>query len=145
MPIVPGNEPQSAKNRGGSIIGWIVFLLVFGRPLYNVVRSLTTGIVTDQQLMIIAGGALALIALAVIVQRVNRSRQDSTPTLSSSYPVPSNPAASLQQYMQPSDVKLPQTPRFEPIITAKVVLAGLLLALLLFGCGVVALLTMAIP
>jgi hypothetical protein len=126
------------------VFGWIVFLLVFGRPIYNVVRSLTNGILTDQQLMIIAGGAVALIALTAIVQRVNRARQDGAPTLSTSYTTPSNPAASLQQYMQASDSKLPSAPRFEPIITGKLVLAGFILALLLFGGGLLFVLAIAI-
>lgn len=130
----------------------IVFLVVFGRPIYNLVRSLTRGIVTDQQLMIVAGGVVALVVLAVIVQRVNQSRQGSSPYSPTSMPMnsptslpTSNPTASLQQYTRPGDVRLPSAPRFEPIITGKVVLAGLLLALLLFGGGFLVLVSLAIP
>lgn len=144
MPIVPGNEPKATKKSGGFPFGLIVFLVVFGRPIYNLVRSLTQGIVTDQQLMIVAGGAVALVALAVIVQRVNQSRQGSSPYAPSSLP-PSSPAASLQQYTTPGDARLPSTPRFEPIITGKVVLAGLILALILGGIGFVALVSLATP
>lgn len=144
MPIVPGNEPKSGKKSGGFPFGLIVFLVVFGRPIYNLVRSLTQGIVTDQQLMIVAGGAVALVALAVIVQRVNQSRQGSTP-YAPSYTPPSNPTASLQQYTAPVDVRLPSTPRFEPIITGKVVLAGLILAVILVGIGFVVLMSLATP
>lgn len=144
MPIVPGNDQGSAKKSGGSLFGWIVFLLVFGRPAYNLLRSITNGIVTDQQLMIIAGGAVALVALAVIVQRVNRSRQGS-PTLSTTYSPPVNPSASLQQYTRPSDGSIPSAPRFEPVITGKLVLAGLILAALLGGIGFLVVLSTATP
>lgn len=153
MPIVPGNEQKSGKESKGFPFGLIVFLVVFGRPIYNLVRSLTRGIVTDQQLMIVAGGVVALVALAVIVQRVNQSRQGSTPysptsmtptNPQTSLPT-SNPTASLQQYTRPGDARLPSAPRFEPIITGKVVLAGLLLALLLFGGGFLVLVSLAIP
>lgn len=144
MPIVPGNDQGSAKKSGGSLVGWIVFLLVFGRPAYNLLRSLTRGIVTDQQLMIIAGGALALVALAVIVQRVNQSRQGST-AYTPNYTPTTNPSASLQQYRTPGNPSLPSAPRFEPMITGKVVLAGLILALLLFGGGFLVLVNFATP
>jgi hypothetical protein len=144
MPIVPGNDPKSAKKSSGFPFGLIVFLVVFGRPIYNVVRSFTRGIVTDQQLLIIGGGVVALVALAVIVQRVNQSRQGSSP-YTPTYTPSSNPTASLQQYTTPGDVRMPSAPRFEPVITGKVVLAGLLLALLLFGGGFVVLVGLATP
>lgn len=153
MPIVPGNDQNSKKKSGGFPFGsLIVFLIVFGRPLYNLVRSVTRGILTDQQLLIVAGGAVALVALVVIVQRVNQSRQGSSPYSPTSLPMntptslPStNPAASLRQYTTSGDTRLPSAPRFEPIITGKVVLAGLLLALLLFGGGFLVLVSLAIP
>ena len=153
MPIVPGNEQKSGKESRGFPFGLIVFLIVFGRPVYNLVRSLTRGIVTDQQLMIVAGGVVALVALAVIVQRVNQSRQGSSPysptslspTNTPTMLTPTNPTASLQQYTSPGDARLPSAPRFEPIITGKVVLVGLLLALLLFGGGFLVLVSLAIP
>lgn len=144
MPIVPGNDPKSAKKSSGFPFGLIVFLVVFGRPIYNVVRSATRGIVTDQQLMIVAGGAVALVALVVIVQRVNQSRQGSTP-YTPTYTPSSNPTASLRQYTTPGEARLPSAPRFEPIITGKVVLAGLILAVLLGGIGVVVLVALAVP
>jgi len=153
MPIVPGNEQNSKKKSGGFPFGGLIFfLVVFGRPIYNLVRSLTRGIFTDQQLLIAGGGVVALVVLTVIVQRVNQSRQGSTPYTTPSMPMntptsltPSNPTASLQQYTTPGDARLPSAPRFEPIITGKVVLAGLLLALLLFGGGFLVLVSLAIP
>lgn len=152
MPIVPGNEQNSKKKSGGFPTGLIVFLLIFGGQIYNVVRGLTRGILTDQQLMIAAGGVVALVVLTVIVQRVNQSRQGSSPYTTPSMPMntptsltPTNPTASLQQYTTPGDARLPSAPRFEPIITGKVVLAGLLLALLLFGGGFLVLVSLAIP
>ncbi|HEY0734862.1 MAG TPA: hypothetical protein VGD69_08125 [Herpetosiphonaceae bacterium] len=144
MPIVPGNNPKPAKKSSGFPFGLIVFLLVFGGQIYNVVRSATRGIITDQQLMIVAGGAVALVVLAVIVQRVNRSRQGST-MYTPTYTPSSNPTASLKQYTTSGSPSLPSAPRFEPVITGKVVLAGLILALLLGGIGFVVLVGLATP
>lgn len=141
MPIVPGNDQGSGKKSGGSLVGWLVFLLVFGRPLYGLVRSVTNGRISDQQLLIITGGVVALIAVGVIVQRVNRMRASGTSTLSTPYLPPSNPATSLRQLNTKNDPSLPATPTFEPIITGKVVLAGIVLALLLIGGGLALLLS----
>lgn len=144
MPIVPGNNPKPAKKSSGFPFGLIVFLVIFGQQIYGFVRGLTRGIITDQQLMIVAGGAVALVVLAVIVQRVNQSRQGSTTYTPPSLPT-SNPTASLRQYTTPGSPSLPSAPRFEPIITGKVVLAGLFLALLLGGIGFVVLVSLATP
>lgn len=144
MPIVPGNEPKSGKKSGGFPFGLIVFLVIFGPQIYNVIRSFTRGIVTDQQLMIVAGGVVALVALVVIVQRVNQSRQGST-AYTPTYTPSSNPTASLQQYRTPGDRSLPSAPRFEPVITGKVLLAGFILALLLLGVGSLVVVILALP
>ncbi|HEX6291008.1 MAG TPA: hypothetical protein VFZ66_17615 [Herpetosiphonaceae bacterium] len=136
MPIVAGNDPKPAKESKGSGCGWLIFLLVFfWRPLYNMIRSVVNGRISDQQLLIIVGGVVALVVLALIVQRVNRSRQGSAASLPPSYTPPSTLAKSYRQLQVPSEPFMPSAPRFEPIITGKVVLAGIMLFWIFGGIG----------
>ncbi len=132
MPIVPGNE-QPRKTSGGSLWGWIVFLAVFGRPIYGFVRGLTNGFLSDQQLLILLGGAGALIVLATLVRRLRRSESAGPRMPSTPYPPPQSPYTGAQS-MRASGVA-PSAPRFEPVITGKLVLAGVILAGLLGGVG----------
>jgi hypothetical protein len=127
MPIVPGNEPPRRRQRG-SALGWLLPLLIFGPTIYNVVRNNLGINVSNQQALIVVGGIVGLVALAVIVQRVNRLREGNTTTLPTSYTPPHG-----KPYV-------PSAPRFEPIVTGKVVLAGFVLALLIAGFGAVLLL-----
>ena len=132
MPIVPGNE-QPNKRSGGSLWGWIVFLVVFGRPIYGLARSLTNGFLSDQQLLMLLGGAGALIVLATLARRIKRSESASTTTFAPSYTPPQSPSSSAQ-LMRAASVT-PSAPRFEPVITGKLVLVGVILASLLGGLG----------
>jgi len=132
MPIVPGNE-QPSKTSGGSLWGLIVFLVVFGRPIYGLVRSLTAGFLSDQQLLMLLGGAGALIVLATLARRIRRSESAGTTTFPPSY-TPSQSPSSSAQPVRPSSVA-PSAPRFEPIITGKLVLVGVILASIMGGIG----------
>lgn len=147
MPIVSGNEPQPPRRRSsGPGLGWIFPLLVFGPVLYNTIRRATAGILTDQQLLIVGGGLVGLVVLGIIAQRVNRIRAGSSSSLPTSYTPPpsvggssSLPSAYASQMSptrtQPGQSYVPRPPKFEPIITGKVLLAGLVVALVLGGIG----------
>lgn len=143
MPIVPGNEPPEQKQRT-SLGGWIVPLIIFGPMLYNLVRNATRGVLTDQQLLIAGGGLIGLVALVAIARRVGQSRASSASSLPTSYTPPSTPPRQLNGYTSstPSQYRtqldkpyVPQPPRFEPIITGKVLLVGVVLAALMLGAG----------
>jgi cytochrome b561 len=124
MPLTPNNPGQQPKRSGGW--GWLVPLLIAAPTIINLVRSRTTGILTDEQLLMIAAGVGTLIVLVVVGRRAWQSN----------VAVPPSPTYNPQQ-----SSALPQAPRYEPILTGKVLLAGLVLGVLFAG-GVVALLTL---
>ncbi len=137
MPIVAGNDQQPEKKSSGAGCGWVVMLLVFlWRPLYTMIRDFTNGRFSDDQLVMIVGGIFGLIVLAALVQRVNRMRASNTAGWPTPYTPPSPLSSNPRQLRSPGEQYLPAGPRFEPIITGKVILAGLILALLLGGIGV---------
>lgn len=156
MPIVQGSEPRNPQRGGSARLGWIVPLLIFGPTIYRAVRNMVAGRLTDQQLLIAGAGLILLVILVVIVRRVNSARDNASSRLPTSYqppksvgtapPVvrtptpkespPSNPPTSAGAYpMLSSDKYVTRAPQFEPIITGKVVLAGVVLAALLSGLG----------
>lgn len=146
MPIVSGNEPPQPKQRS-SLTGWIIPLIIFGPVIYNFARNTTRGILTDQQLLIAGGGLIGLVALVAIGRRVSQSRSSSASSLPTSYTPPSTPPRQLNGYTSsmpsaPSQYRpqldkpyVPQPPRFEPVITGKVFLVGVVLAALMAGAG----------
>ncbi len=133
MPIVSGNKPQP-KRSGGIGWGWLLPLLILGPTIARFVRQSTAGWLTDQQLLIIVGGLAILIAFGIMIHRVNHAERGGTSLPQP--PVPKAPtSASLQQLRKPSNDSLPPSPRFEPIITGKVLLVGVLLGGLLIAAG----------
>lgn len=137
MPIVPGNEPRQTPKSGGSInLGWILPLLIFGPTLYRFVRNSVGNRLTDQQILIIGGGLVGLVVLAVIVQRVNRMRNDTASSLPTSYlPAASQLPGNVAPRVQRPEWKTPAAPKYEPMVTGKVMLAGVVLAALMGGLG----------
>jgi hypothetical protein len=136
MPIVPGNEPQRTPNSGGSRLGWIIPLVIFGPSLYRFVRSGIGARLTDQQMLIVGGGLVGLVVLAVIVQRVNRSRNDTTSRLPTSYmPAATGRSNTSVPRLPTAEWKVPPAPKYEPMITGKVMLAGVVLAAVMGGLG----------
>lgn len=121
MPLTPNNEQRPTKRSGGW--GWLVPLLIAAPTIINLVRSRTAGMLTDAQLLIIAAGVAVLVVLVVVGRR----------TWQSNAAAPRTPTYNPQQ-----SAGTPQAPRFEPIITGKVMLAGLVLGVL-FALGAVAL------
>jgi|GEM_PF-5135143 len=136
MSIVSGNDPEpSEQQRRGIGCGWIVPLVLFGPTIYRYIRSAAAGRITDQQLLIIIGGVVALIALVVIVRRVNQSRASGTTSLPTTYTPPTTIDPAHYQSTQTTTSKsyVPSTPRFEPVVTGKVFVAGVVLAALIAG------------
>lgn len=121
MPLTPNNQPRPTKRSGGW--GWLVPLLIAGPTIIQQVRSRTAGVLTDEQLLMIGAGVAALVVLVVVGRR----------TWQTNAAVPRTPTYNPQQ-----SAGVPQAPRFEPIITGKVMLAGLVLGAL-FVLGAVAL------
>lgn len=157
MPNVQGSDPRGPQKRaGGSWIGWIVPLLIFGPTIYRGIRNMVAGRLTDQQLLIAGAGLVLLVALVVVVQRIQRSRNSSASSLPTAYqppksvvaapvvaPVPSSDdkatwSSSTDGYARrelSSDTYVTRAPQFEPIFTGKVVLAGIVLAAVLSAIG----------
>ncbi len=136
MPIVAENEPQHKRSGSGGLgCGWLVPLLILAPTVIRYVRQSTAGWLDDQQLLIIAGGIGILFAFVLIVRQVNRQDRAS-PTLPPSTTSPA-PTISLDELQKRSQVGLPAPPRFEPIVTGKVVLAGVLLGGLMLAAGAV--------
>lgn len=143
MPIVSGNEPPTPRKKGRGIgLGWIWLLIVLARPIYEFVRSFLStmggGSLSSEQLLIIGGGLVALLILGAIVIRVNRMRESTTTSLPTTYQPQQTPASSPSGPPRSATAGqpfLPPTPRFEPIVTGKVFLAGVLLAGLIGGAG----------
>lgn len=136
MSIVSGNEPP--QRRRGSNWSWLIFLLiVFGptvigtlRPFFNDLVNVDQGQVNMDQVVIIAGGVLALAVLVLLVARVRSAASRTPSALPTTYTPPTGTISSAT-----NTPMLPTAPRFEPIITGKVVLAGVLLLMLLAGAA----------
>jgi hypothetical protein len=134
MPIVAENDPQTKRSGSGGLgCGWIVPLLILAPTIIRYVRQSTAGWLDDQQLLIIGGGLGILAAFVLIVRQVNRQDRAGTPWPPSSTPQPS--ALSPEQLQQRSKAGLPAPLRFEPIVTGKVLLAGVLLGGLMIAAG----------
>ncbi len=122
MPLTPNQEQRPTKRSGGGW-GWLVPALIAAPTIINLVRNRARGILTDEQLVMIAAGVVALVVLVVVSRRVWQRNAD----------VPRTPT-----YNPPQSAGVSQAPRFEPIVTGKVMLAGLVLGAL-FALGIVAL------
>ena len=140
MPIVSGNEPQRPGRRsGGSWFGWLLPLIIFGPTLYRFVRSATAGRVTNQQLLIGLGGVLVLAAMVWVARRVSGTRDRNVTRLPTGSPSSMGQSVRLEAPRLPSSTLgpggVPQAPRFEPLVTGKVFMVGVILALLIGGVG----------
>ncbi len=133
MPIVSENEPQT-KRSSGIGCGWILPLLILGPTIARFVRQSTAGWLTDQQLLIIVGGLTVLIVFGIMIRRASHAARGDT-TLPQPVMPKAPSSASLQQLHKQSSSSLPPSPRFEPIITGKVLLAGVLFGGLLVAAG----------
>lgn len=172
-------KPKSPNKRGeqGSWFWVIPLLLVFGRPLAQLIQQVFSGrnvSLSAQQIVIIGVIALAIIVAIVRAGRRRTARPDTrlptpasserisdrerreqytpsmpmwtgemktgTPPFSSPTIERSSAARSVSASERPY---MPPPPRFEPVITGKLVLTGIVLLVLMCGGG--ALLLSAVP
>ena len=125
MSISPNTPRPDPPRQRQSNLSWIFFLLILARPLWGILRSAIGPQLSNTQLWIIVAGVLSLAALALLAPRaLNRDTPVSRlPT--GAPPVHLERPAPVAQ--RPFPGVSPRAPRFEPIITGKVMLAGVLL------------------
>jgi hypothetical protein len=145
---------ENNKKRGtswSSAIGWLIFILVVaGGPLLNLLRNALGGTVNlpANLLPMLIGGLVVLSILVSVVRSLAGSRRNQSdtrlPTGSAPMPPFAGPAAPR---MPPStimpqsygsagrDQRLPNAPRFEPVINPKIVALGIVGVLLLAGAA----------
>ena len=142
---ITANSPQPKPPRRGqqSILSWVVFLLIFARPLWGILRSIIGPEVSDTQIWIMVAGITGLGIMVLFLSRAMRSGPANTslpPRMEVPRPVqpmqrvePPVPAADAQRRAPPIQDYPLQPPRFEPIITGKVVVAGIVLAMVMIA------------
>lgn len=140
----------------GSAIGWVIFALALaGGPILRVLRNMLGGSVTLPSnllpMLILGLVGLSLLGSAVAaIGRATRGRGDTRLPTSAAPPPPARlpqptrqPGALPPPPRQPAgDARLPQAPRFEPIINPRVLAFGIVGALAL---GVLAVLLLGAP
>lgn len=158
MNITPQTpQPKPPRNQRGSRWSWL-FLLILARPLWGIIRSAVGPQVSSQQLALVIGGVVlagVIVMFFTSVATRSTSREQAPSMQSSPAPNyrppaagPSMPSTTPPRYgTNPSLGKPPlppstpfgQAPRFEPIITGKVVLIGAVLAVVIVAAlGVIA-------
>jgi hypothetical protein len=150
-------EPDMQENnrkRGvnwGSAIGWLIFILVIvGARLPGLLNNLSGGAITlpSNLLPMLIGGLVVLSILVAAVRSLGGSRRGQADTRlpTGSTPMPpfggpidtwTPPSTSLpRSYTVPrADQSLPSAPRFEPVINPKILVLGIVGALLLAGAA----------
>lgn len=133
-------RPKSPKRQGPNIVSWIFFLMLALGPLRGIVRSLLPAWISDSQLLIMVLGVFALAVMVSLVARAFAGRSDAprVPTIPGSSGPRPQMSAPPRQRLEPARLPssrspsgYPGPPRFEPIITGKVLLAGFVVAVLL--------------
>jgi|GEM_PF-7050221 len=142
MNFTANTRPPAPKRERGGNLSWIFFLLILARPLWGIVRSLVGPQISNQQIWLMIGGVLVVSAVVALIARNagGRAEQSRLPTPSatggSSLPFPpaTNRPAMPGEWRPGSSSGYPsRPPQFEPMLTGKVLLAGLVLALLIGG------------
>ena len=126
-------RPKPPKHERRSGLTWIFFLLILARPLWGILRSTIGAQISDTQLWILVVGVVTLGFVGLLVARGvgNRGADARLPTRV-------EPAQPLNPSQLPQDARPGYPvgpPRYEPIITGKVVLAGIVLAALMAAAG----------
>ena len=126
MPIT-AQSPQSRQPQPKRRINfsWIIFLMILARPIWGIVRSIVPPQIANNDMVAVVVGVLVLGAFVFTVSQLGRSRGGDTRLPTGSQPErPWSPTG----MGTPRPATLPSgAPRFEPIITGKVVLAGAVL------------------
>jgi hypothetical protein len=129
-------RPKPAKGQGPGCGTWVFLLLILAAPLRNILRIVLGPGVSDAAIWLILGGVVVLAGLVTVVSRAASNRSGGGPRLPTgpsgpSLPMGGSPAQPLQLPSMTSSTPAGYPagpPRFEPIITGKVVLAGVVLA-----------------
>ncbi|CAA9255340.1 MAG: hypothetical protein AVDCRST_MAG26-2073 [uncultured Chloroflexia bacterium] len=125
MPIT-GQTPQPGKQepRRSPNLSWIIFLLILARPIWTMVRSIIPPQVANNDIFAVVVGVLVLGVFFFTVARLGRGRNADTrlPTGPRQVRSSTTPRASVPRPVLPAG-----GPRFEPIITGKVMFAGVVL------------------
>ena len=118
-------QPRQPQQKRGINLSWIVFLLILARPLWGIVRSIVPPQIANNDLIAVVVGVIVLSAFVFAVARLGRGRGGDTrlPTGSE----PSRPAAPTRVGTWEPAALPSKAPQFEPIITGKVALAGVVL------------------
>ncbi len=142
MNFTANTRPRGPKRERGGNLSWLFFLLILARPLWGIVRSLVGPQISNQQIWLMIGGVLVIGAVVALIARNagGSAEQSRLPTPSatggSSLPRPAttNRPTIPMEWRPGSAAGYPsRPPQFEPVITGKVLLAGLVLALLIGG------------
>ena len=128
-------RPKPPKRERRSVLTWIFFLLILARPLWGILRSTIGAQINDTQLWILVMGVVALGFIGLLVARSvgNRGADARLPT-------GVEPVQPLSPSRLPGGARSSYPvgpPRYEPIITGKVALAGFVLAALMAAAGLV--------
>lgn len=137
MPITANTpRPTPPKRQRTSIWSWLIFLLIFARPLYGMLRSIVPFQISSPQLMAIVAGIIVVALASTLVLKTAR-RQGSDTRLPTASPQSSSDRPVMTS-SRPSNIPMrantPQPripaggPRFEPVITGKVMLVGIITA-----------------
>ncbi len=124
-------RPKPPRRERRSPLTWIFFLLILARPVWGILRSTIGPQVSDTQLWIMVVGVVALGFVALLVSRAAGDRR-----VDPRLPTPVEPVRPVQPSQIPMSGQSGYPagpPRFEPIITGKVALAGLMLAAVVVG------------
>jgi hypothetical protein len=140
MNITPQTpRPQPPRNQRGSRLSWLFFLLILARPLWGIIRSLVGPQVTNQQIWLVLGGVvLAGVVVMLITRGASRFGSGDQSLSMPNQPVrdyrpPTGRGRDMTWTAPRPGSYQGQTPRFEPMITGKVVLVGLILAVVLIA------------
>jgi hypothetical protein len=156
------DNPKRSRVNWGSLIGWLIFILVIaGGPLYNLLQRTFGGTLPRNLVPILIGGLVLLSVLVSAVRALGnsvRSRGDvrlptdvGTPPRPPNMPMPpfAGPARAPQRpsvvppprdFVMPArgaPPRLPQSPRFEPVINPTILVLGIMGLLLLGGAALI--------
>ncbi len=125
MPITAQTPPpRKQQPRRSPNLSWIIFALILARPVWAMVRSVIPPQVASNDVFAVGVGVLVLAAFFFTVARLGRGR--GTDTRLPTGPQPDR-ALSIPRAAAPRPFVQAGGPRFEPIITGKVVFAGVVL------------------
>jgi hypothetical protein len=146
-------RPKPTGNQRSGCITWIFLLLILLVPARNILPAILHTVAPQMstgQLWLILGGIAALGVVVTSIARAVRNRPVDTQLPTALGPDARSPLPGGTQ-IRPSRPQIPSSsvpgysagpPRFEPIITGKVVVAGFVLAALLAGAGLLLITTL---